>query len=247
MCDGPGQSNATGNGIEYIFSGLPIGFFNVAVLTGRSLSEAALTSSGREASAWVADKGVPWLFIVTQDELADGVDAASALDDCGLVPVMPLTAMQARHVAPATRRPNNFELIVPADDAGCAALVDINSAAYAMDLGEAKPRIGTRAFWNDHVPVLGLVDGVPVSGAAVMMVDGHRYVGLVATDPAHQRRGYAEAAMRYALDVAAARHGEQPTVLHHATDAGRPVYERMGYSAIASHTLFMEKRFLEGH
>ena len=246
MCDGPGQSLATANGIEYIFSGLPIGFFNVAVLTGQSISAAALKSSGHEACAWVADKGVPWLFIVTHDELAAGVDAASTLDDCGLVPVMPLTAMQARHVGPAPRRPGNFELIVPSDDAGCAALVDINSAAYAMDLAAAKPRIGTRAFWNDHVPVLGLVDDVPVSGAAVMMVDGHRYVGLVATDPAHQRHGYADAAMRHALDVAAAAHGEQPTVLH-ATAAGRPVYERMGYSAIANHTLFMEKRFFEGH
>jgi ribosomal protein S18 acetylase RimI-like enzyme len=246
MCGGPGLTLAAGNGIEYIFSGLPIGFFNVAVLTGQSLSAAALKSSGHEACEWVADNSVPWLFIVTHDELADGVDAATTLDDCGLVPVMSLTAMQAQHLAPGTRAPSNFELRVPLDDAGCAALVDINSAAYAMDLAAAKPRIGTRAFWNGHVPVLGLVDGVPVSGAAVLMVDGHRYVALVATDPAHQRRGYADAAMRHALEVAAARHGEQPTVLH-ATDAGRPVYERMGYSAIAAHTLFMEKRFLEEH
>jgi hypothetical protein len=33
----------------------------------------------------------------------------------------------------------------------------------------------------------------------------------------------------------------------HATDAGRPVYERMGYTTISTHTLLMEKRFLEGH
>jgi len=32
-----------------------------------------------------------------------------------------------------------------------------------------------------------------------------------------------------------------------ATDAGRPIYERMGYAAIATHTIFMEKRFLTGH
>ena len=159
---------------------------------------------------------------------------------------MQLTAMQARHVAPGKPGPSNFALSVAGDDAGCAALVDINSAAYAMDLAAAKPRIGTRAFWKDHVPVLGLVDGVPVSGAGVLMVDGYRYVALVATDPAHQRRGYADAAMRHALEGAAAAHGEQPTVLH-ATAAGRPIYERMCYSAIAAHTLFMEKRFLEGH
>jgi DNA-binding CsgD family transcriptional regulator len=43
---------------------------------------------------------------------------------------------------------------------------------------------------------------------------------MVATEPAHQRRGYAEAAMRHALEVAAGRHGERTSFLH-ATDAGR--------------------------
>ena len=39
--------------------------------------------------------------------------------------------------------------------------------------------------------------------------------------------------------------GERPTFLH-ATDAGRPVYARMGYATVSTHTAFMEKRFLEG-
>jgi ribosomal protein S18 acetylase RimI-like enzyme len=78
------------------------------------------------------------------------------------------------------------------------------------------------------------------------MVDGYRYVALVATDPSTQRRGYAEAAMRHALEVAAEQHGDCPTVLH-ATDAGRPTYARMGYVKISTHTLFMEGRFLDGH
>jgi hypothetical protein len=51
---------------------------------------------------------------------------------------------------------------------------------------------------------------------------------------------------RHALDVAAATYGDAPTTLH-ATDAGRRIYERMGYQPIASHTAFIEKRFLEGH
>jgi predicted acetyltransferase len=78
------------------------------------------------------------------------------------------------------------------------------------------------------------------------MADGYRYVAMVATDPAHQRRGYAEAAMRRALAVAAGRYGEQTSFLH-ATDAGRPIYARMGYEPVASHTAFIEKRFLDGH
>jgi predicted acetyltransferase len=69
---------------------------------------------------------------------------------------------------------------------------------------------------------------------------------MVATEPAHQRRGYAEASMRHALEVASKRHGERPSFLH-ATDAGRPIYARMGYDTVATHTAFIEKRFLDGH
>jgi predicted acetyltransferase len=85
-----------------------------------------------------------------------------------------------------------------------------------------------------------------VASAAVLQVDGIRYVALVATEPSHQRQGYAEAVMRHALEVSARVHGERPTVLH-ATDAGRPIYARMGYQPIATHTAFIETRFLTGH
>lgn len=78
------------------------------------------------------------------------------------------------------------------------------------------------------------------------MVDGLRYVALVATIAGQQRRGFADAATRHALESAATTHGETPTVLH-ATAAGRPGYERMGYRTISNHTVFMEKRFLQEH
>lgn len=77
-----------------------------------------------------------------------------------------------------------------------------------------------------------MLGGEAVSCTGVMMVDGCRYVGFVATLPGHQRKGYADAVMRRALEVAAERHGEAETVLH-ATAAGRPVYERMGYEVIS--------------
>ena len=246
MCAGaPRFLAAETNGVQYIFSGLPISFFNIALLTGSDLSAEALTARGREACVWAADKAVPWLFLVTHERLQPGVDATAALDACGLTAVMPMTGMQAQAVAAPSTIPD-LQLTVPEDDKGCASILDVNALAYGMDLEAGKEAIGARTFWKDHFPVLGVSDGKPVSSAAVLMVDGLRYVALVATDPAQQRRGFADATMRQALANAAKVHGEIPTILH-ATDAGRPVYERMGYSSISTHTLLMENRFLEGH
>jgi GNAT superfamily N-acetyltransferase len=246
MCAaGPSPVAATTEGIRYIFSGVPISFFNIALLTGTGLSAEVLGTRGRGACAWAAAQSVPWLLVVTHEQLEPGVNAAATLEPCGLIAVMPLTGMRARTVAAAPTVPG-LQLTVPRSDSGCAAIIDINSLAYGMDLGASKGAIGSRTFWTDHFPVVGVADGKPVSSAAVLMVDGYRYVILVATDPGLQRRGFGDATMRRALENAASAHGEAPTVLH-ATEAGRPVYERMGYSNISTHTLLMEKRFLEEH
>jgi hypothetical protein len=160
--------------------------------------------------------------------------------------MLPLTGMLARTIAPDTRMPEGLQVEVPEDDAGCCDMIDVNSAAYGMDLAASKPSFGRGAFWADHVAVLGRAGGAPATSAAVMLAGGHRYVLLVATNPAHQKKGFAEAAMRHALQVSAEKFGDRPTFLH-ATDAGRPIYARMGYAVTATHTCFIDKKLLEGH
>lgn len=247
MCrDAPERRVSSADGIDYIFSSLPVAFFNVAILTRPSVTADALRSLGHAAREWAAEMPVPWFFVVTHEWLEPGVDATAILGDCGLGAALPLTGMLATHVPAVTTRPAGLQIKVTEDDVECATLVDINSAAYEMDLGPAKAVLGRQTFWNDHVAAVGSVGGVPASGAAVMLVDGYRYVALVATAPAHRRRGYAEAVMRHVLDRAASAFGERPTVLH-ATDAGRPVYERMGYTPISTHTLYMDAALLGGH
>lgn len=241
----PGHELMSDEGLFIAFSGCPVPFFNVALPTGASIGAEDLRSLGERAVAYASDRPVPWLFVVTHERLAPGVDAAAALERSGLAPIMPLTGMLAGHVA-SRDIPAGLSLALASTDHACEAAVAVNSLAYEMDLSAAKPLVGRRAFWDDHHLVTGSVEGKVVCSAAVMMVDGYRYVALVATEPAFQRRGFGDAAMRRALDVAAAAHGPAATVLH-ATDAGRPVYERMGYVPISSHTLYMEQRFLAAH
>jgi hypothetical protein len=118
MCGGaPGKSLARAESVEYVFSGCPIPFFNIALLTARGISAADLKARAREACAWASDKGVPWLLLLTQEGLGPDLDAAALLDDCGLTPLMPLTGMLTERVTPSAQPSSGVELSVPQDDA----------------------------------------------------------------------------------------------------------------------------------
>jgi ribosomal protein S18 acetylase RimI-like enzyme len=58
-------------------------------------------------------------------------------------------------------------------------------------------------------------------------------VAMVATLPEYRNRGCAEAVMRYSLAQAREATGLERTVLH-ASAAGLPLYEEMGYRSVAS-------------
>ena len=132
----------------HIFSGRPIAFFNVAILTGRGISSEAFEARADQACTWASTTHVPWLFIVTPTPPDPGIYAVSILDGCGLGPMMPMTGMLAQHVAPVASLPEGLELTVPQDDSACAAIVDVNALAYGMDLEAGKDLIGTRSFWR---------------------------------------------------------------------------------------------------
>lgn len=231
---------------QCLFAGIPVPFFNLGVLTQQAPSASALAEQAHEVCAWAQPHQLPWFLTVTHQKLSPGVDAAAVLDGLGMMPLLNLTGMIADEVAPPASLPDGLSLAVPETDEAHLPMLTVNAAAYGMDMECAYPVMGNRGFWKDHVPVVGSVEGEPVSCSAVMHVDGYHYVAFVATHPDHRRRGYADAAMRHSLAVAARTYGKAPTFLH-ATDAGRPVYERMGYRPVSSHTFFIEKKFMEGH
>jgi len=76
-----------------------------------------------------------------------------------------------------------------------------------------------------------------VSAAAAFVADGINNVTLVATVPEAQRRGYGSA-LTWRATLA---DPSLPSVLF-ASDAGRPVYERMGYIALFRMTFWWRER-----
>lgn len=70
-------------------------------------------------------------------------------------------------------------------------------------------------------------EGKPLGTGGVTMYGTTAYVGLVAVDPRAQSRGIGRAVMERVLALAAGRGAA--TILLDASDAGRPLYEKLGF------------------
>ncbi len=114
----------------------------------------------------------------------------------------------------------------------------LNAMAYGMPVESDRGGDFNEAiFGPEAYGVVGRLEGKPVTCGATFVVDERLYVGYVATLPEHQRRGYAEAVMRRSLEEAARERGWRRSVLH-ATEAGRPVYAKMGHRGVEQYTLY---------
>ena len=84
---------------------------------------------------------------------------------------------------------------------------------------------------------IGYAADVPVAVAAAVASDGVVGIYAVATMPEARGKGYGGAV----TDTAARCDPSLPAVLQ-ASDLGRPVYERIGFAAIAEYTLWLHDR-----
>ncbi len=72
--------------------------------------------------------------------------------------------------------------------------------AHGLPVSMADSVLDTNAYYSNRQREIGFValaDGVPVSTTSVIELDGWLYGAMVATDPAHRQKGYAEAVMRH--------------------------------------------------
>lgn len=231
----PGSTADDLDGVMGVFARVPISFFNVCFLTRPVIELDDLRRRVASAVAHGTASALPWLLTLCEEWIPDGAD--DACREAGLMPVLGMTGMAADALAPPRRpRPDlTFARVRDADTA--LQVAAINTDAYGMPPEDAHHLALAELWPEDTYGYVGAIDGTPVTCAATVPVDGRLYVAWVATHPAHHRKGYAEAAMRESLHVAADATGLQRTILH-ATDAGRPVYAAMGYVPTSRFTMY---------
>ncbi|MET9453233.1 GNAT family N-acetyltransferase [Streptomyces cinerochromogenes] len=218
-------------GIAVRWADCRFAFWNCVTLTDVDADAALVEHRLGQAAEIMRSKRHPGFLWLFEDLLSDEARAGvrSAAGKAGLEYAFPGTGM-AGDLLPLPD-PSHPELtfVRVTTDEQLRAYADLNSRAYGFPLEDGRDGLLGSALWKSEVHAyLGLRDGDPVTCAATVEADGRLFVVLVATAPEWQRRGYGEAVTRKALHEGARATGLTRATLH-ATEAGAPVYPRIGF------------------
>ena len=119
------------------------------------------------------------------------------------------------------------------------AVAALNDRAYGLPAGTFGDAIGGMGPPSARIYV-GAVGDEPVTGCVLVEGEGDAYAGFVATPPEHQGRGYASALLNHAL--AGARERGCATATLQASEAGAPVYVRLGFRSLGVIALWERRR-----
>jgi ribosomal protein S18 acetylase RimI-like enzyme len=229
------------DGISIASAGMAFYMFNAAFLS-KPVPDAGGDLERRidQAAGYLGGDGRRWAFWVAEDKLENSLirkaksvfhrrDLRFAYRHPGMIneslapPGRPLPPLEIRRVASRQERIefshiNSVAFRIPLD--WCLELYDADSLSDGAFTG-----------------FVGYANGEAVSTAAAMVAAGAVGVYAVATLPQHERRGYAEAMTRHALAWGQQTSGFRRSVLQ-STDAGLPLYRRLGYQVVTHFTVF---------
>jgi hypothetical protein len=210
-----------------IWGNVPFPLANHAFLD-RTLADAQAIESVTDAvCGFAASRAYPWMFAVVEPWLPAG--AADVLRMHGLEPAMHVTYMTASSLVPPVRPEPSLEFRLIDNESLAQLCMDMNCECYDMPLETGRSAVAEGAMWqNDAYGYIACVDDVPVSTATTLVDEDCLNSICVATPVPHRGKGYAEAVLRHSVNEAKKASGLSRFVLH-ASDAGYPIYKRMGY------------------
>lgn len=195
-------------------------------------AEADLDSRVQAALEYAREHHRGWLLMACQDFLPGRSSSSDVFARHELELAVPFTGMAADRLLPPRRPLPDLEFRPVNDLETRRAYCEVNAVAYDDPIDLVLEALGGEALWGEGTfGFIGYVEGEPVTTANTIVMGDTLYMSLVATRPEDQRKGYAEAVMRHSLARAQEATGVERTVLH-ATPAGRPLYQEMGYRPV---------------
>ena len=207
-----------------VVSGEAVADLNYAVIAAGPAPEERL----REFSQAVGARGVPIVLIVSA-EVAEPLAPLAGEAGFRHVGSMPLMTCRATPATPP-RGPIQVTRVAGTDDLRQAnALV---SRAFALPEDAVQRAFGPPLLASPGVDVFLAQQGpTPVSSVQTTRFGGAVGVWAMATPPEHQRKGAGRALLEHVMRY----HREREATLFYlcATEAGYPLYERLGFRTAA--------------
>jgi GNAT superfamily N-acetyltransferase len=218
-------------GIHAAWSHTALIVHNLTAPEGPVAGAEELRERAEAAVADAAPYGLPWMFGVPEPWFPGSFEEAdAAMGAAGLHHLMYMTAMECHGPLEGSKRPLPGDVDirrVDSRESGFDAL-NLNSRAYGMPMAVTDDVLDAKVYFTDPEREFGFVaynrEGAAVSTATAIDMGAWIYIAAVATDAEHRQKGYAEAAMRAALEAAP----KKPTALD-ASRMGQPLYAQMGY------------------
>lgn len=234
VADRPGADTTDRPGMAIRWADNAFAFWNLIFLTEQAAAPQALAATLRQSSDIMRGKHRAGFTCVCEEFLSPSAlaELPQAVAASGLEFALTMYGMVGEFpMDPPPDHPSlRFERVT--DEAALQSYADINSRAYDMRLETVRAALSGSALWKERMHTYLAYQGTePVSAAATAANDGCLFLALVATLPTARRQGFSDATVRKALYEGAAANGLTRTVLH-ATEAGFPVYQQLGYRKV---------------
>ena len=228
-------------GLTLVSSGIDYGVFNSAILASPVWALKELEALLGAARAHYEGLGLPWSCWICED-LCDK-RLRSPLKQLlllyGLTESNCHPGMIAERLKPPRRLLPALEIRRVADAVTRRDFCQVTSLAFRLPLAVASRAYEAEPPWHGGlVGWVGYLEGAPVSTAAAIAAAGAVGVYSVSTVPLFERRGFAEAMLRHAVEERRRVSGFEQTVLQ-ATQAGWSLYERLGYRQVTTFKVYL--------
>jgi len=231
--------------LTLISSGIDYSVFNAAVLGSAVRGRIdGLGIEMKEAEEFYRRRGLPWSFWACEELIEESLwsRVRDNLENMNMRHLTTAPGMFAERLRPPSRVLPEVTVRPVADAETRTAFAQITSMAFEIPLGICRAVYADERAWQGTYAGWIAYNGrTPVSTAALVVCAGAIGVYSVATLPAFQRRGYAEAAMRGAIAQAVAATGIERTVLQ-STPAGMALYRALGYEPVTRFQVFTSRR-----
>jgi len=228
--DLPGAEIRDDAGLSFRWADHTFPFWN-AIFVSEPVEEAGvLRRRLRTATTYMRKKREPGLVWIFEEYLSKSAQKKlpEILKEERLEFALPATGMAGEIFPLQTPAHPTMHIAQVVNESMLRDYEQINCQAYGLPLELGNGALEPTLWIERSYSYLGYENGRAVAAASVMVNEGCLFLALVATRPEAQKLGYGEAVVRFALQTAHQATGLMRTTLH-ATDAGRPVYKRIGY------------------